>query len=327
MTTSTTSKSNLRQAWGRLIRARPRLRAALTGEQISKRSWAKKVYTFEALPEAFQPIASDLLLDKQAFPYVVLTPTFEGFLKRENEKLVFCLDHRLYILENDQQKVTTTSYELENIYRIEFGEILLKAWIHICGMDDQGHFSTTQLRFNSVTDFLFNPFIEALRHAEQPAVPGDMQQEREKFSPLKWKHFKFMNYARNSLLPGERVEHYILQPEMEIDRTKLFGMTVLKRTICLTHILIQTDRELILIRDGESSQRSNDGGRYGGIWNYIPLKQLQDLIIEDVSDGLVNLTIKLPAEDNLSMPFTSERRPELEQFIQKVNETIKHPVL
>jgi hypothetical protein len=62
-----------------------------------------------------------------------------------------------------------------------------------------------------------------------------------------------MYYARNSLLPGERVEQYILQPEIETRRAILFGMMVLKRIVCLTHILIQTDRELILIRDGETS--------------------------------------------------------------------------
>ena len=135
-----------------------------------------------------------------------------------------------------------------------------------------------------------------------------------------------MNYARNSLLPGERVEQYSLQPEMETDRAKLFGMTVLKRTVCLTHILIQTDRELILIRDDETSQRWKDEVRYGGIWNYVPLSQLQDLIIEDTSDGLVNLTIILPAGDSLPMHFASKRRAELEQFVQKVKETIKHPV-
>lgn len=73
MATSTTPRTNLRQSWERLIRTSPRLIAARTGEQISKLSWAKKVYTFEALPEAFQPLASDLMLDKQAFPIKVET--------------------------------------------------------------------------------------------------------------------------------------------------------------------------------------------------------------------------------------------------------------
>ena len=98
---------------------------------------AKKLHNFESLPEAFQPMLSDLIKDKQSFPYTVLTPTFEGYLEQENEKLVFFQDHRLIILEKDQQEVAITSYRLENIYRIEFGKILLKAWVHICGTDDR----------------------------------------------------------------------------------------------------------------------------------------------------------------------------------------------
>ena len=153
-----------------------------------------------------------------------------------------------------------------------------------------------------------------------------MQQEREKFSPLKARHIKFMNYARRSLLPGERVAQYILQPEMETVGMKLFGVTLFRRTLCMTHILIQTDRELILIRDEQTCQRVRDDSRYGGIWNYVPINQLQDLIIEDDSDGMVNLTIRLPAGDFLHMPCAIERRPELEQFVQNVKEALKYPV-
>ena len=104
MTISTTPKTKLRQVWEQIMHATSRFSAKLAGEQISRLSWARMVYTFEALPDEFQPIASDLIPDKQTFPYAVLTPAFEGSLKRENEKLVFCLDHRLYILENEPTK-------------------------------------------------------------------------------------------------------------------------------------------------------------------------------------------------------------------------------
>ncbi len=185
MTTSISPKINFRQAWQWLLHNGPSLRAALTGEQISKQSWAKKVHDFGSLPEAFQPVLSDLINVKTSFPYTVLTPTFEGYLEQENEKLVFFLERRLIILEKDQQEVAITSYRLENIHRIEFGKILLKAWIQIYGMDDQGQFSITKLRFNSVTDYLFAPFIEAGRHSNEPVEEIDKQVEREKFSPLK----------------------------------------------------------------------------------------------------------------------------------------------
>ena len=327
MTGSIKPKTNFRQAWERLLRASPHLKSRLTDEEISRLSWARKVNTIQALPEAFQPMASELMLEGQDFPYAVLTPTFEGYLKRENEKLVFCLDNRLYVLEKEQQEVTTTSYGFEQIYRIEYGKILLKAWIRICGTDHQGQFSTTVLRFNAITDYLINPFVEAVRCSAEPAVLVDMQQERAKFSPLKWEHYKFMNYARKCLVPGERVEQYILQPEKETDRIKLFGITVLKRTDCLTHILIQTDRELILIRDDETSQILNDESRYGGILNYVPLNHVQEISIGTGNDGLISLRITLPAGDGLQMPFATERRPELEQFIQNIKETQKHPDL
>jgi hypothetical protein len=326
MTSSISPKINFRQAWQRLLRTSPSLRAAFTGEQISKQLWAKKVHNFESLPEAFQPVLNDLIKDKTSFPYTVLTPTFEGYLEQENEKLALCLDHRLIILEKDLQEVAITSYRLENIYRIEFGKILLKAWIHICGTDDQGQFSISKLRFNSVTDYLFKPFIEAGRDLDEPVEPVDMQVEREKFSPLKWKHFKFMNYACISLLPCEHVQQYIFQPEMETDHTRLFGLTLFKRTTCLSHILILTDRELISIRDDETSQHLKDRSRYGGIRNYVSLNHLQDLIIKDAPYGMVNLIVILPSGDKICMSFDKERVPELEQFVEKVKARTTHPI-
>ncbi len=132
-----------------------------------------------------------------------------------------------------------------------------------------------------------------------------------------------MNYACISLLPCERVQQYIFQPEMKTDYTRLFGLTLFKRTTCLSHILIQTDRELISIRDDETSQHLKDGSRYGGIWNYVPLNHLHDLIIEDAPDGLVDLILILPAGDKLGMSFDRERSPELEQFVEKVKTSDK----
>ena len=163
MTIYSRLKTSLFQVWEHLLHSSQRSSAGMTAEQFTRRSWATKVNNFESLPQAFQPPVLEIIREEQALPYAVLTPTFEGYLKRENEKLVFCLDNRLFVLEKDRQNITVTHYEHKNIYRIEFGEILLKAWINIYGVDDRGVYSPTALRFNSVTDFLFDPFIEAIR--------------------------------------------------------------------------------------------------------------------------------------------------------------------
>jgi hypothetical protein len=326
MTQSSNLKTNLYQVWERFLLANIRSRTKKSDEQLSRESWAEKVNTLESVPKVFRPTVREIIPDGQPFPYSVLTPTFEGYLERENEKLIFCLNHRLFILENDGQKANVTSYRLENINRIEFGEILLKAWINICGTNDTGTHSNSRLRFNSVTDFLFVPFIEAVRHSDQPAIPVDMQREREKFSPLKARHIKFMNYSRKSLLPGERVVQYILQPEIQTAGMKLFGITLFRRSLCMTHMLIQTDHELILIREEETTQRLKDESRYGGIWNYVPLCQVQDLMIEDHTDRLVDLTVLLPRGDHLHLPCANERRSELEQFVHNIKKAINFPI-
>jgi hypothetical protein len=319
-------KIKLSVIWDSLIHLDLHSRAKLTGGQISERSWAKKVSNFQSMPEVFRQPVLEIILDEQNLPYTVLTPTFEGYSKLENEKLIFCLDHRLFILENVAENITSTCYRLEKIHRIEFGKILLDAWIKICGINDQGVYSVSRFRFNSVSDYLFNPFIETMRRLDEPEILVDTQQEREKFSSLMERHIKFMNFARSSLLPGERVIQFFLQPEIEAARLHLFGTTLFKRTLCATYILIQTDRELILIQDDLTSQCLNDESRYGGIRNYVPLNQLQDLIVENATTGLVELTLKLPAEDSLHLLCANERRSELIDFILNIKESPISPI-
>jgi hypothetical protein len=326
MANSSTPKTNLSQIWDCFIHPNLHFRTAQNDEQISGRSWAKKVHNFDVVPEAFRRAVLEIIRDEQNLPYAVLTPTFEGYLKLENEKLIFCLDHSLIILEKIGEHITSTCYRLEKIHRIEFGKILLEAWIKICGKNDQGVYLESRLRFNSVSDFMFNPFIEAVRRLDEPEILVDTQQEREKFSSLMERHIKFMNFARKSLLPGERVIRFFLQPEIKAARLHLFKTTLFKRTLCPTYILIHTDRELILIQDDLTSQCSKDESRYGGIRNYMPLNQVQDLIIEDAATGLVDLTIKLPAGDRLNMLCTNEKRSDLEDFVRDIKKALISPI-
>ena len=157
MTIYSRLKTSLFQVWEHLLHSSQRSSAGMTDEQFTRRSWATKVNNFKSLPQAFQPPVLEIIREEQALPYAVLTPTFEGYLKRENEKLVFCLDNRLFVLEKDRQNITVTHYEHKNIYRIEFGEILLKAWINIYGVDDRGVYSTNCITFQLSDRFLVRP--------------------------------------------------------------------------------------------------------------------------------------------------------------------------
>src|SRR4030042_4009577 len=106
-----------------------------------------------------------------------------------------------------------------------------------------------------------------------------------------------MNFAKRSLLVGDRVVLAILQPEIRTRALTLLGRT-LSRLVSPTHICILTDRELITVR--EENRRSADD-KYGGIWDYIPLGKIVDLSVSQRDDHLFELSIQLP--DGASLEY------------------------
>ena len=133
--------------------------------------------------------------------------------------------------------------------------------------------------------------------------------------PVCWSSssFKFMNFARHSLLAGEQVLHAILQPEIRARRFTFLGKTFYRR-ISPTHVCILTDRELILIRE-EALKSLND--KYGGIWEYIPLDKLGSLSMSTRNDSLLALSIELVTGYGFECLFEATRQNEVEQLLLK----------
>ena len=320
------SKSPVRKDSGlrRFLSASAGLLPPLSGFEITRLSWARKIASFEDLPGGFQPAVMELLADSQDFPYSVLTPTFEGFLRRENSKLIFNLGSRLHVLEDNRASIIHIIFPVESIHAIEFGTILLKAWMKLRGIDSTGQFATTTLHFNTVTDHYFQPFVNAVRSHDQLLSSTDLNEEQRKFASLASQHFKFMNYARRSLLPGERVVQFALQPEIRVSRLSFWGRSVISRLTCPAHILILTDSELIWIRDDQGGKRWRDNTRYGGIWTYLPLSKIQALQIRASEDDLIHLILRLPTDDQVLVPFATGRRTELNEFSRLMREYAPH---
>jgi len=84
--------------------------------------------------------------------------------------------------------------------------------------------------------------------------------------PWVGQRYKFLNFAKRSLLAGDRVIQAILQPEIRTRVMTLLGKT-LYGLVSPTHKCILTNRELITVR--EEDRRTADD-RCGGIWDYIP---------------------------------------------------------
>jgi hypothetical protein len=125
-----------------------------------------------------------------------------------------------------------------------------------------------------------------------------------------------MNYAKHSLLGGEKVIQFILQPEIQERLLRILGKTYYK-TISPTHMIILTDRELITIQE-EAVRRQED--RYGGIWDYIPLNKITSLSVSEKAENLLVLTVQLPENTCFEFLHQVSAKEEIDQLLDRFKE-------
>jgi hypothetical protein len=278
------------------------------------------VESYDELPEFYKSFVDALLLDTGAFPYLVLTPTFKGFFHPENERLVCSTDHETHILERAGGRLLPTCYGVGNVNYVQVGVILLQAWITLRGIAGNGVLTSSTLKFNTVTRYMFDPILARLRSAADGCPGVDLNVERAKFDYLCSLNFKFMNFARGSILPGERVVHVLWQPQIRAALLTLLGRPFF-RTICPAHLAILTDRELIMIRD-DHSEIWWQQVKYGGIWTYIPLDKIRRVSLAKRDEDLLVLEIHLPAEDHVDALFSASLQRDVEEFLVQIEHLI-----
>lgn len=309
----TAPRQSLKATWKRLLHLAGEQIALLGAAEQTRLSWARPVRTVEEIPPAYCPwLQAHLPALADCLP-AVLTPTFRGFLRQENEKLVFTHAERLYVLELTPSGLAPTVFPLAEINCVEVGIILLKAWVRVSGLSD-GALKSVTLKHNSVTQYLFDPLVDQIRASlSDSAGLADLSAEQARFAPLQAQHFKFMSYARRSLQPGQRVLAYTLQPELRLPRLHLLGRPMAMRTIDPAHLCILTDSELIVIRDDPTGLRNCDDTRYGGIWDYLPLSRVLATALEERPTGPA-LVLRLPGDERFEVRFSPASRLEAERL-------------
>jgi len=295
----------------------------LSGAELTRSSWATRIESYADVPDIYKNFFEPSFLSGREFPYTVLTPTHERFIRRQTEKLISIFDSEIYILEKSGDTFETHCFPLGGISYIEFRTALLASSFKICGMTGQEVQSSITLIFNSVTDYLFKPILKRTRPTT-PAIENNVRNpESEKFDHLADINFKFMNLAKHSLLGGEKVLQFILQPEIRESVLRESALTLLTKTffktISPTHMLILTDRELIAIQEEMIPGAQN---RYGGIWDYIPLIKILSLSVSERTDDLLVITVQLPEDTNFEILFQASAREELNQLLERSNEFI-----
>lgn len=288
----------------------------LTAGQITMSTWAKIIESYADVPKTYKEFFAPFK-DGQAFPYTILTPSRDGFLYKSAEKLICILGQEIYVLEGRENTFETQCYPSEGISYVEVKNILLDSHLKLDGVTKQGIPASSIIRFNSVGDYLFTPIVKKIRLAMVDSKDAAQNSESDKFDHLVRLNYKFMNYARRSLLAGEKVIHFILQPEIRVPVVKILGKTYY-RAISPTHMSILTDRELITICEEEP--KNIVVGKYGGIWTYIQLNKIVSLTLNRKDNDLLALSIQLPEGTRLEYLFQSSAKQELDQLLERFKE-------
>jgi hypothetical protein len=283
-----------------------------SAEEQTKETWAVWIKSFAEVPEAYRDFFAAFLAQGHPFPYTLLTPGYERFLRKTTEKLICEIGGDIYILEKSGQGFEVRCYPLDSLDTIEFSRMLLDASLTLHGQEGPEGPASSMLQFNSVTDYLFTPLIWRMRGAAEGSQAEARHPLNEQFEHWGPGRLKFINFARRSLLPDEEPVGAILQPEI---RGRLFPLAwkTWQRTLSPAHMAILTDRELILFREKVWPGAID---RYGGIWDYIPRNKIKALSLKRKAGDLLELSIHLSHQRHLEILFQAALEAEVEQFLQ-----------
>lgn len=287
----------------------------------SVETWSQIIRSHDALPPAFETAARWLTDDGSSFPYMVYAPRLAGTRRRTAERLAALTHDAIYIWERSGRQVEMTAYPLETISAIEVGDILLYSWLMVTGLTSEGNAGATTVEFNTVSLDYYRPFINRVRPATTDVSESAFRIEQGKFNYLDSISYKFMNFSRASLLPGETVIDHLWQPRIRRPILTIFGRSFY-RTASVAHIAILTDQEFILILEDERSADLK-GGRYGSVRRYAPLERVAGVSVSPRGEYLVALSLTLsPDGRQLETMYQADRVDEVERFRAAVESSL-----
>jgi hypothetical protein len=293
----------------------------MTGARQTMSTWSRQIESIEDVPGDFQELFNTLPDTGNTFPYTVFAPRITQLLHRNPENVICDTDGTWHIIKNSGGEIELTSYPVQHICDIELGQILLYSWITVNGQTLDGKTASSSIEFNAATARFYDHFFDQFKPA--PPIKNDVSLETEqaKFDSLASSTFKFMNYASNSITAGEEIIQFIWQPEIRVPRLPFLHLPFL-HTVTTAHLLILTDKQVIVLRDDERSQLNKDR-RYGGVRHFIPLHNILTSSLEQ-KENLLVFRLKLCDDRHVEWLFAETHRKELEKFQNLLNQHLTH---
>lgn len=243
------------------------------------------------------------------WPYSVFIPPNKWDTAGKRPKVFSMVEDGIMYFEDMKTEVKQVFYPFEDILYVEIGRMLLSSWMTIHGMV-HGQYRQSTISYNTVRDDLFDPIIERIRTCITPDEALLEGQNGERLSDLKQLDMKFLNYTKNSLLPGEKIINIIYQPSVQEAHQQT--MSELPEH---THAVVLTDNELILIKE-DNHKYKNIHSNYGVVKEFIPLTHIAEMSTEEAQSSL-KMHVNLNDKDELDRTFTDDQSDKLSQLIDK----------
>ncbi len=313
----TTKRQNSFRGIGGQIWSMLHLRSSNTLQEDPK-TWAQIVKSHHDLPEMYEHFFLSHLSRGDAFPYAVLTPSYEKFGSTISGKLICIFAEALHVLDESAAKLIDVCYPIDKIHYVEVSSKLLEFRVTINGVTDHGDQTSSVFRCSTVTDHLFTPILDRIRLRDASLSESVQPVETQTFDHWSERNFKFMNLARHCLLRGESVIVAVLQPEIHSGSFS-FSVRRFRKVKSPTHACILTEKELILVRE-DLLQRRKD--KYGSTRTFIPLDKIHSLSMSRRTDNLLVVFIQLINQDCFECLFDTNLEAEVDELITRASERI-----
>jgi hypothetical protein len=281
------------------------------------KGWARRIRSPVEVPDPFRQ-AFWAEANGSAFPMVLYGPAAKFGRYEETPKLLVVDRDRVVCLDERQSGVERTEFRLTDVHTAEWGTALLHSWLRLDATGNRGS-SSIQVDFNSVCHDLYRPVLQEYRGVLYANERTNADAERSKFDCLNRPAYKFMNLGKYSVEPGMEVRRFSMQQAVY---RKILG--VLRRLRAAGSLLIATQRELIVIREGDGK----DAGTYEGVWTYCRLDRIE--AIDDTvarPEGLRTLRVQMPGERITTLRYSCENEPVVRELLDEVRKTSSRWVL
>lgn len=278
---------------------------------------AKVIDSFESVPAVYREFFQPYLSRGEAFPYTVITPTYDLPGGTIGEKLLSVIEHSFYVLEEQDGRLTRVCYPIDEINSVEVIHWPSDLQVRINGATNLGRPSTSVFGCSRSTSQVFAPLFQRIRLRIVSLNEKAPSRHMERLDRWKDLDTRVIEMARHCLMAGETVIEAILQPEI---RAGLFSPErVLRGAKCPTHICILTDKELVLIREDPSQGKPEQGG---SICNFIPLNKIHSLAVTKEHENLLTVAIRVGNGEVFESLFDVSLEQEVHRFLEKTRERL-----